>query len=1067
METTRGEKMAFTRITNAELNSRGATTLPNQPTISASALKQEFDAPAKNVVAPKVNNLMDELEAGTAAASIGAVAPTGRTGATVQAIMNDISSDLTTVEGQIGEAIADAHTHSNKALLDTYSQTEADIAQAIADDHTHTNKALLDTYEQTEANIADAVSKKHEHSNKSLLDSYSQSESDLADAVSKKHSHSNKDLLDTYTQTESDIADAVDKKHSHSNKALLDTYKQTDTDIADAVTKKHSHLNKSVLDKFSEVSGDPYYDGNPIGGGGAVNNAFKYVKAKGTTITASGEDLLELKAGSNVDFVVDATEKSITISSSGGGGSSTGDMLASDYDSDYNVKNAGGIAGYIASLDYIAKSSTSGLVKNDGTIDTNTYVTDISGKADKVSSATSGNFAGLDSNGNPTDSGKKASDFMASNAGIGDLSNVTITSAATDDVLKYDGSKWVNGQGSGGTTVVANPSGTATDTLTKLQVGSTIYSVEGGGGTTIVQIPSVVGDTFTYNGISQGPTITGLDSTHCTVTGATAVNAGTYTLTIALNDPSTMVWSDLTNADKTYSFTIAKAPQTLTASKASVSLDMQTPSDTVTISGQQTSLNVSSSASGVATASESSGVVTITAVGNGSAIVSVYAEETANYTQSNTVNISVNVIIYTIFGFHINGDESNPSSAVTYIQGCDNYGYTPAYMNYSTGQFDYGSWNPNGANADAVAFIFPRPCMLKSDGTVDYYLSESDYTKKADGVTASDVANTSSDGNAMMEWGRNGKKIWYKVVPDSNSTKSASIYIANEKIDNDYHAWSFVNNTGDLVDHFYTAIYNGSSISSKIRSLSGQAMAKTLPYTTERNYAQANNPTGKSMWDTMLFCDRQLINFLLILMGKSLNTQAVYGMGAVNGGSSQTVNDSFRTGIHNNRGLFYGTNDGTVAVNSYANVVKVFGMENWWGMQRHRMTGIINNNGAIKIKYTHGTQDGSSATDYNATGADYLSIASATPTGTTANYTTEMVFDSSGAMLNKVSSASGSDSTYYTDGLSFLNSVVSIPFYGGSSNVQGRGGALMLEYTEPYNSGGWNYGTDISCKPSS
>jgi len=36
---------------------------------------------------------------------------------------------------------------------------------------------------------------------------------------------------------------------------------------------------------------------------------------------------------------------------------------------------------------------------------------DLSGKADKVSSATNGDFAGLDTNGNLTDSGKKASDF--------------------------------------------------------------------------------------------------------------------------------------------------------------------------------------------------------------------------------------------------------------------------------------------------------------------------------------------------------------------------------------------------------------------------------------------------------------------------------------------------------------------------------------------------------------------------------------------------------------------------------------------------------------------------------
>lgn len=36
--------------------------------------------------------------------------------------------------------------------------------------HTHTNKAILDTYDQTNANIKDAVTKKHSHTNKSTLD---------------------------------------------------------------------------------------------------------------------------------------------------------------------------------------------------------------------------------------------------------------------------------------------------------------------------------------------------------------------------------------------------------------------------------------------------------------------------------------------------------------------------------------------------------------------------------------------------------------------------------------------------------------------------------------------------------------------------------------------------------------------------------------------------------------------------------------------------------------------------------------------------------------------------------
>ena len=139
------------------------------------------------------------------------------------------------------------------------------------------------------------------------------------------------------------------------------------------------------------------------------------------------------------------------------------------------------IGGFIDLSNYIQKSQTSGLVKNDGSIDTTAYakqsemsVTPGTGanadkttiqlktgtsatvltqhtpagtaspnmdgtaspgsagsysrsdhvhpkdtsKADKVVNATSGNFAGLDSNGNITDSGKKASDFLPSDTPI-------------------------------------------------------------------------------------------------------------------------------------------------------------------------------------------------------------------------------------------------------------------------------------------------------------------------------------------------------------------------------------------------------------------------------------------------------------------------------------------------------------------------------------------------------------------------------------------------------------------------------------------------------------------------
>lgn len=147
-----------------------------------------------------------------------------------------------------------------------------------------------------------------------------------------------------------------------------------------------------------------------------------------------------------------------------------------------------------------------------------------------------------------------------------------------------------------------------------------------------------------------------------------------------------------------------------------------------------------------------------------------------------------------IYGFTINASESDPAQAVTYIK--DAIGMTPAKMNYSTGIFDYGSWED--------AFFMPKPCMLKSDGTVDYYLKPTDYTKKADG-TASDVANTAYDGNAMMEWGQNGKKIWLKVIPSGNK-EGATVLIADHKAGNYFHDYSFHNCKGESVAHFYTPI---------------------------------------------------------------------------------------------------------------------------------------------------------------------------------------------------------------------------------------------------------------------
>ena len=126
------------------------------------------------------------------------------------------------------------------------------------------------------------------------------------------------------------------------------------------------------------------------------------------------------------------------------------DKVTSATNGDLASLNASGnlVDSGIASTDVVIKSATEGLIKNDGTIDTNTYLTedDITDKADKVTSATNGDLAGLDGNGNLTDSGilatnviqKSATSGLVKNDGTIDESDYLTASDVTDKADKVD-----------------------------------------------------------------------------------------------------------------------------------------------------------------------------------------------------------------------------------------------------------------------------------------------------------------------------------------------------------------------------------------------------------------------------------------------------------------------------------------------------------------------------------------------------------------------------------------------------------------------------------------------------
>lgn len=398
-----------------------------------------------------------------------------------------------------------------------------------------------------------------------------------------------------------------------------------------------------------------------------------------------------------------------------------------------------------------------------------------------------------------------------------------------------------------------------------------------------------------------------------------------------------------------------------------------------------------------------------------------------------------------LYGFHIDSNESDPMEAVTYLE--DAVGMKPAHMNYSTGTFDYGSWED--------AFFMPKPCMLKYDGTVNYYLDPNDYSKKEDG-TASDVADDTYEGNAMMEWGRDGRQIWYKVVPDEDDNTSASIYFSDYKLDEGFHAWSFINNQGNLVKHFYTPIYNGSLDSDgKLRSISGKANTdlcqnKTAPQ--EITAAELNNPDEDKLWYTEVFSDTLLIDLLLVLMGKSLDTQEVFGNGVVNSGSTAAA--MIGTGTMDDKGLFFGAND-------MASGVKVFGIENFWGNQNRRVAGLVSVSRALKYKLTRGTEDGSVATDYNTTGADYLDSGVAF-TENQFGYISGLTFTEDGAMF--MSKFTGSNKTYYADYGGVLNGT-NYASRGGNCDYGLSDGAFFCSLDYAASRAGWYVGAAPSCKP--
>ena len=389
----------------------------------------------------------------------------------------------------------------------------------------------------------------------------------------------------------------------------------------------------------------------------------------------------------------------------------------------------------------------------------------------------------------------------------------------------------------------------------------------------------------------------------------------------------------------------------------------------------------------------------------------------------------------TIYGFKIDQNESDPASMITYLPDCDNAEYKSAYMDYASGTFNYGDW-------ESAWFIKDlKPCMLKYDGTVDYELDKNDYTKKADG-TASDVANTAYEGNAMIGF----PKVYWKIVDNGDDT--ANIYFSDKKLDDDFHCWSHIDNNGNEIDYCYMPIYTGSLVNGKLRSISGLSPMTNQTRQTEIDYAKANNLTEDIIWYTEVHSDRTLINLLLLLIGKSTDTQSIFGAGVNQSGITTS-------GTLNTKGLFWGNNDSATGV-------KVFGMEHIWGSIWRSVAGWVNDKGVQKFKMTYGQSDGSTVDGYNIDGTGYVPVANSTINNTSDSYISKMIVTEKG--LIPIAS-NGSSSTYYCDGIWVDNSQINYALEGGGRTDGALDGAFCISLNRSASFTLILFGTSISCKP--
>lgn len=412
------------------------------------------------------------------------------------------------------------------------------------------------------------------------------------------------------------------------------------------------------------------------------------------------------------------------------------------------------------------------------------------------------------------------------------------------------------------------------------------------------------------------------------------------------------------------------------------------------------------------------------------------------------------------YGFRIKKSEADPAKRVEYIY--DAVGMTPLTVNQSTGVCNYGSWGD-------VWFVKNNyPCMLKADGT-----EESVFPVSNGAITGSTAKLSTVSGglNAMSAiplcWIKRYEQNGYEYV-----------IVAEEQIDDSYHAYAHTDSHGAIKDVFYHAMYKGSytdiAIDGYSASVPGcgknvneaefdtkhtaanvtrvlRSLANQIPeHYTCSNYEILSAKKNSNRYDIRSWSQQCLIADLVTLITKNDNSQAAIGQGRSSG---YVNNDTISNGLLKT-GRFNGS---TVIANQFfgksttTEHMCVFWIEDFWANRWDRVNGIFQDHGTYKIKMT--PENGG----YNLTGAGYISIPG-------------IITPATGYQVNNYMSdlgrvpltTGGSDSTYDADYFWTNTGVVCMGLCGGDCNAGSLCGSrsLSLNFLASWSS--WHFGASLT-----